>query len=201
MLNGNLLEAIDLRVPLVVDDIIKSYNLVISLHSLQLFPSILVDSVPCINIHPGFNPYNRGFYSQVFSILNSFPIGATIHVMDSGIDSGPIIDQVLLQESSCDTSYSIYRRIIAAEKRLIERNLERILDGTYVSVNSEVKGNYNSKKDFEELCELDLDSQGTLGEHIKLLRALTHPGFDNAFYYCNDGRKHFVSINITNICN
>jgi methionyl-tRNA formyltransferase len=199
-INGNVIESIDLRDPLTVHEIIESYELIISLHSLQIFPSVLVNSVCCLNIHPGYNPHNRGFFSQVFSILNSLPIGATIHLIDEGIDTGPIIDQECLTTNSCDTSFTVYRRIVDAEKRLIERNLGQILDGTFDTVGLQSKGNYNSKKNFDQLCELDLSANGTLGEHIKLLRALTHPGFKNSFYFCENGIKHFVSINIEDSC-
>ena len=200
LINGCVIENIDLKNPSTVKNIIESYQLVISLHSLQIFPKNLVNSILCINIHPGYNPFNRGFYSQVFSILNSFAVGATIHVIDEGIDTGAIIDQELLSINSCDTSFTVYRKIIAAEKVLIEKNLVQMLEGTFLSEDLKSKGNYNSKKDFAALCELDLSSKGTLGEHIQLLRSLTHPGFKNAFFFCNKGKKHFISINIEKTC-
>src|SRR5687768_5901648 len=74
-------------------EIIKAYDLVISLHCKQLFPAELVKAVRCINIHPGYNPYNRGWFPQVFSIINKLPAGATIHEIDEEIDHGKIIAQ------------------------------------------------------------------------------------------------------------
>ena len=71
--------------------IIANYDLVISAHCKQIFPDILVNSVRCINIHPGLNPYNRGWFPQVFSIINKKPIGCTIHLMDEEIDHGDVI--------------------------------------------------------------------------------------------------------------
>ena len=43
-----------------VDNLIDKYDKIFSLHSKQLFPKKLVESKVCINIHPGYNPYNRG---------------------------------------------------------------------------------------------------------------------------------------------
>ncbi|MDE5014818.1 formyl transferase, partial [Francisella tularensis subsp. holarctica] len=39
------------------NDLIGKYDLGYSCHSKQLFPTKLVNSVLCINIHPGLNPY------------------------------------------------------------------------------------------------------------------------------------------------
>ena len=64
------------------DDFFGRYDLFLSLHCKQLFPQALVDSRRCINVHPGFNPYNRGWYPQVFSILNKYPAGVTIHEIE-----------------------------------------------------------------------------------------------------------------------
>ncbi|MEK7257949.1 MAG: methionyl-tRNA formyltransferase, partial [Bacteroidota bacterium] len=52
-----------------------NYDLVISLHCKQLFPPDLVKGVRCVNVHPGLNPHNRGWFPQVFSILNGLPCG------------------------------------------------------------------------------------------------------------------------------
>lgn len=55
--------------------IIRTYDLVFSLHCKKIFPKVLTDSVRCINIHPGYCPYNRGIYPHVFSIINGRPAG------------------------------------------------------------------------------------------------------------------------------
>ena len=58
--------------------IITNYSKVISLHCKQIFPDELVKSMTCINIHPGYNPYNRGWYPQVFAIINKIKLGVKI---------------------------------------------------------------------------------------------------------------------------
>jgi len=74
--------------------IIEEHDLIISAHCKQLFPAPLVHARRCINIHPGLNPHNRGWYPQVFCMLNGLPLGATIHEIDDQLDHGPIIDQL-----------------------------------------------------------------------------------------------------------
>src|SRR5574344_92238 len=93
-------------------NIVNAFDLVLSIHCKQLFPTEMVKTVKCINIHPGFNPYNRGWYPQVFSILNHQPIGATLHEIDEQMDHGNIIDQKQVYINSYDTSLTIYNRVL-----------------------------------------------------------------------------------------
>lgn len=49
-------------------------------------------SCPFINLHLGLSPYYRGTATNFYPLLNEEPqfVGATIHLIDSGIDSGAI---------------------------------------------------------------------------------------------------------------
>lgn len=179
-----------------VERIIKSYNLVISLHCKQIFPKKLVESITCLNFHPGLNPYNRGWYPQVFSIINQLPAGATLHHMDAEIDHGAIIDQIEVPVGPADTSLDIYNRVISAEKQLIDRQFSAILNRDYVVKKPSIEGNYNSIDDFKSICHLDLNNVATLKSHLNLLRALTHGNFKNAFFEDEYGKKFFVRITI-----
>ncbi len=46
-----------------------------------------------INLHLGLSPYYRGTATNFYPLLNDEPeyVGATIHLIDAGIDSGPIV--------------------------------------------------------------------------------------------------------------
>lgn len=179
----------------IINTLVGRYDFVFSLHCKQIFPSELVKAVKCVNLHPGLNPYNRGWYPQVFSIINKKPAGATLHYMDEQVDHGAIIAQQEVFIYSWDTSLDVYNRIFQAEKILLEENLEAVLSGSAQGVMPASEGNYNSISDFNRICELDLRRVGTLMEHIDLLRALSHSDFNNAYYIDADGRKIFVRIN------
>ncbi len=175
--------------------IVASYDLVISLHCKQFFPTEMVRGIKCINVHPGLNPYNRGWFPQVFSILNGLPTGATIHEIDEQLDHGPIIAQCEVPNHNWDTSADIYGRIVTAELQLLRENLEAIVSGEYESNAPPQEGNVNLKKDFMELCKLDPDKAQTVKETIDLLRALTHGDHRNAHYIDPEtGRKVYVSV-------
>jgi methionyl-tRNA formyltransferase len=177
---GYVFEKIDLKHQLA--EIIQSCDLVISAHCKQIFPEALVRACKCINVHPGHNPHNRGWYPQVFSILNGLPFGATIHEIDEQLDHGHIIDRETLGIESSDSSLTAYNKVLDLEVLLLRRSLPAILSGTYRSFAPEEEGNLNLKRDFNALREIRLDEVLTFGEAILRLRALSHPPFKNAFY-------------------
>jgi folate-dependent phosphoribosylglycinamide formyltransferase PurN len=46
-----------------------------------------------LNVHLGWLPQIRGMSSPEWSVLEGVPVGVTIHFMDSGIDTGPILQR------------------------------------------------------------------------------------------------------------
>ncbi|MCE9864029.1 hypothetical protein, partial [Aeromonas caviae] len=62
------IEIIDLKSDTI--RLINEFDFGFSVHCKQIFPKQLVESIRCVNIHPGFNPHNRGWFPQVFSIIN-----------------------------------------------------------------------------------------------------------------------------------
>lgn len=188
------LRPLDLKHSEEVSYLVASYDIGISLHCKQVFPKELVDSLPCYNFHPGFNPFNRGWYPQAFSIINGLPIGATLHLMDCEIDHGDLVSQIEVSISDSETSYEVYRSVISAEKKLIINNLEKIVLGTIETYKPISEGNYNSIADYRAMCSLDLAHVGTLGDHIKLLRALSHADFKNAYYHDKSGNKVYIKV-------
>lgn len=166
------------------------YDLGFSCHSKQLFPASLVQSVRCLNIHPGLNPYNRGWYPQVFSILNKLPVGTTIHEMDAEIDHGPIVSQSKVEVHPWDTSRDVYLRLLHEEVALFRAWLPRLITGDYEAVQPASDGNYNCRADFADLCELDPERIATYREFVDHLRALSHSPFSNAWMMLDGHKVH-----------
>lgn len=178
-------------------EVVENFDLVISLHCKQLFPKELVEAVRCINVHPGLNPYNRGWFPQVFAIMNGLPHGATIHEIDAELDHGPIIAQQKVAIKADDTSLTVYERVQEAELKLLEENLAAILNNSYTTTQPEMEGNLNLIKDYRALLELDLSESVTMGQAIDRLRALTHGDYKNAYFLdANTGERIYVTINL-----
>ncbi|MCX5946646.1 MAG: dTDP-4-amino-4,6-dideoxyglucose formyltransferase [Cyanobacteria bacterium] len=176
--------------------VISTYGLVVAIHCKQIFPPELTDGIRCINVHPGLNPHNRGWFPQVFSIINGLPSGVTIHEIDDELDHGPIIAQKEYEIQSWDISGSAYARIMAIERKLVLEHFIAIRDCTYDAVAPREEGNLNYKKDFDKLKHIDLRQQGTFGEFINRLRALTHDNLRNGYFIDDSGTKVFVRISL-----
>lgn len=174
--------------------VVDKFDLIISLHCKQLFPEYVVRKKRCINIHPGLNPHNRGFYPQVFSIINGLPCGATIHEIDEKVDNGPVICQKEIHINPTDTSLTAYRKIIRAEKELIKEHLVEIINADYTAFDTS-RGNLNLKKDFDDLCEINLSDIDSFENHINKLRALTHGDYKNAYFEKED-KKIYIKIDL-----
>jgi methionyl-tRNA formyltransferase len=174
--------------------LVAAYDLIISAHCKQLFPAEMVTAVRCVNIHPGLNPYNRGWFPQVFSILNKLPLGATIHEIDAELDHGALIVQLPVPVYAYDTSLTAYNRVQAAELELVDKHIVAIVNGTYATRQPATEGNLNLKKDFNRLLELNLEEVLTMRQAIDRLRALTHGEYRNAYFLDEAGRKVYVNI-------
>jgi len=192
--NGTPLQVVDVKTG--SDEILESgYSFILSAHSKQIFPKELVEGVTCINIHPGLNPYNRGMFPHVFSLINGLPAGATLHIMDQEIDHGDIIDQEEVVVHKSDTSETLYSRVLDAEKLILKRTMGKLILGNYTLIKPNKEGNVNRMKDFENIREIDLDTKGTFEEHIDLLRALSHGDRRNAFFVDpSTGKRVWVKI-------
>ena len=184
-----------LNVKAKASSISDEFDIVFSIHCKQIFPPELVNTVRCINLHPGLNPYNRGWFPQVFCILNGMPAGATLHEMIEDIDGGPVIAQKEIELYSYDTSLTAYNRIQQAEVEILENWLEQVIEGNYTAKETG-DGNYNGIRDFKSLCQIDPKETGTFGDFIDRLRALSHPPYANAYFLDTDDKRVYLNIEL-----
>jgi folate-dependent phosphoribosylglycinamide formyltransferase PurN len=83
-----------------------------------LLKAPLIDAFPgnILNIHLGLSPYYRGAGTNFWPLVNGEPeyCGATIHFLDAGVDTGPIIAHVRPPMSSGDGPHDIGNKTIVA---------------------------------------------------------------------------------------
>lgn len=80
-----------------------------------------------INMHLGLSPYYRGTATNFYPLLYDEPeyVGATIHLIDHGIDSGPIIHQARPDIVAEDGPHTIgCKAILAGVEKLVAAALE-----------------------------------------------------------------------------
>jgi hypothetical protein len=69
-------------------------DVVVSARFSLIFPQRVIDAVPrgIVNVHPGMLPGYRGLFAPFWQIRNGEPeLGCTVHIVDRGIDTGPIL--------------------------------------------------------------------------------------------------------------
>jgi folate-dependent phosphoribosylglycinamide formyltransferase PurN len=76
-----------------------------------------------INMHLGLSPYYRGAGTNFWPLVNGEPeyCGATIHLLDIGVDSGPILAHVRPDIRRGDGPHDIGNRTIAAGAAALAR--------------------------------------------------------------------------------
>lgn len=176
-------------------DQLKLYKTGILIHYKKIVPKAALSILKFINIHPGYNPFNRGYYPHIHSIINGKPAGVTIHEVNNQIDLGPVIYQEKINISPDDTSQSLYNKVICLERLMLYKYLKSMLDNDYELIKLQQIGNINNLNDFERLKKLNLNENNSFRYFINLLRAMTHEGFDNA-YFVEDNKKFYVRIEI-----
>jgi phosphoribosylglycinamide formyltransferase-1 len=93
-----------------------------------------------LNIHPSLLPSFPGLHAQRQALeWGARVTGATVHFVDAGLDSGPIVDQVAVEVKAGDDEERLSSRILAEEHRLYPRALARLLRGGWRLVGKRVE--------------------------------------------------------------
>jgi methionyl-tRNA formyltransferase len=67
-----------------------------------------------LNVHLGMLPEVRGMSSPEWSLLNHVPVGVTVHYVDAGIDTGPILQRCEFPDATqCESLSDLRNRLIA----------------------------------------------------------------------------------------
>lgn len=84
------------------------------------------------NLHISLLPYNREASPNFFSFIENTPKGVTIHQIDEGLDTGPILAQKeLFFDESKETFASSYEKLILEIQMLFKENWSSISDKNY----------------------------------------------------------------------
>lgn len=69
-----------------------------------------IPNVATVNTHTGILPQYRGSYTAKWALLEGGPVGTTAHIVDTGLDTGPILTKKILDLKPGDTFESIMKR-------------------------------------------------------------------------------------------
>lgn len=90
-----------------------------------LSSEFLAQAPPVMNIHPSLLPAFPGLNAQKQALEHGVKVsGCTVHFVDSGVDSGPIILQDAVEVKQDDDEEKLAGRILKTEHRLYPRAVE-----------------------------------------------------------------------------
>jgi phosphoribosylglycinamide formyltransferase-1 len=78
-----------------------------------------------INIHPALLPSFPGLHAQRQAVESGVKVsGCTVHFVDEGVDSGPIILQKAVEVSDDDTEESLAEEILKEEHQVYSQAIQ-----------------------------------------------------------------------------
>ena len=103
-----------------------------------------------INIHLGLSPHYRGAGTNFWPLVNREPeyVGATIHYLDAGIDTGPIIAHARPAIAPGDGPHDLGNKAIVAAARLLADAGEAHVHRRVTAVPQRGGGRLYQRKDF-----------------------------------------------------
>lgn len=99
---------------------------------MRIVTSVLLEAFPhrVVNIHPSLLPAFPGVHSQAQALAYGVRVsGCTVHLVDSGMDTGPILAQATVDVHDDDDEAALRDRILVKEHELLPTVLQWIADG------------------------------------------------------------------------
>lgn len=88
-----------------------------------------------MNIHPAILPSFPGLHSQKQAVEYGVKYsGCTVHFVDEGVDTGPIILQAVVKVNDNDTDESLSKRILAQEHKIYPKAVKLFAEGRIKTV-------------------------------------------------------------------
>lgn len=107
-------------------------ELVVLAGFMRIISEVFLDAFPqrVINIHPSLLPAFTGLHVQKKALeYGARFTGCTVHFVDSGVDTGPIIIQAVVPILDDDTEESLSARILRQEHQIYPRAIQLISEG------------------------------------------------------------------------
>ena len=110
----------------------RGVDLVILAGFMRIVRKPLLDAFPerIMNIHPALLPSFPGLHGQQQAVDYGVKFsGCTVHFVDGGMDTGPVIIQAVVPVSSDDTEESLSQRILKLEHKIYPHAIRLFAEG------------------------------------------------------------------------
>ncbi len=105
----------------------RGVELVVLAGFMQILTEAVVERLPVINVHPSLLPAFPGLRAWEQALAaGARETGVTVHFVDRGLDTGPVIAQEPVPVRAGDTPDALHERIQAVEHRLLPEVVLRL---------------------------------------------------------------------------
>ena len=128
---------------------VSQYDWVISFTYRHIINRHIINAAknPIINLHISYLPFNRGAHPNYWSFIDNTPKGVTIHFIDHGIDTGPILVQKECKFNDDDTLQSSYFKLTFEIENLFYNNFDKIINREILGKPQIGRGTFHEKKE------------------------------------------------------
>jgi len=158
-----------------------------------------IPKVGFLNLHPSFLPFNRGWHTPSWAILERTPIGATLHLMSTELDNGDVIHQKKIEVRPCDTANSLYVKLKELELEVFMEALPLLISKRFLRSSLVLsEGTIHKKSELfqPEVQEIVLNEHYQASVLIDKIRALTTNQWSESAYFESNGKKYRLRIEI-----
>ena len=131
-------------------DFQEDYDFLISFGYKHILKKKVIEKVNCpiFNLHISFLPYNRGAHPNFWSFYDKTPSGVSIHIIDEGIDTGPIIYQKYVNFDNGEKTFAnTYLTLIKEIECLFIEKIENFINERWESRPQKGNGTFHNMKD------------------------------------------------------
>jgi phosphoribosylglycinamide formyltransferase-1 len=105
-------------------------ELVVCAGYMQLLTSAFLDRFPCLNVHPSLLPAFPGLDAIGQALAaGAEETGVTVHFIDEGVDTGPVVAQERVAIEPDDTVETLRERLQAVEHELLPEAVRLYMAG------------------------------------------------------------------------
>ncbi len=111
-----------------------------------------------INLHISFLPYGRGIMPNLWSFVENFPAGITIHQLDKNFDTGKILIQkkIYFKDKSNQTLKTTHDYLLAKLEDLFLKNYRKIFNNKIKSFEQNkyiIINRYHTRKESDKIMK------------------------------------------------
>lgn len=174
-------------------------NIIISYKYRYIIKKDVIDlNIPIINLHISYLPFNRGADPNLWSFIDNTKKGITIHLIDSGIDTGPILyQQEYFFKDDTETLRSSYDFLNNEIQELFILHFCDIIKNNYTQKLQILQsGTYNSSNRKKNLMKIIMDNGGYDIQINKLNKIFCFNNFKNTYIIAELSCNHNQDLNI-----